>query len=305
MFTKTRITILFLVLGFLIPIAHSAPMPQRISAETLAKAVILLRHQTQAYELKGGEQFEVWYKKVGQKEAYQPKLNTMYGTGFIIRHKEVADYLVTAKHVAENLPEGGELIMNVPTGKTISINFGYMRKNPKFQGVRWFFHPSADIAIHPILFPEKVDHDYFPSDRIPENDESIPLLSTVYVLGFPLGLGVQDRLNPIAKKAQVASTITSLEALNLKKDLRFILLDEAFAQGYSGAPVFYIEDVMALNTMPPIKVGEKVHLAGILSFQVSDKSGGKISVIVPISYLWQILHSADFIQYEKNIPFSQ
>lgn len=268
--------------------------------EQLARAVVFLRNQTQAYEMKGGEKFEVWYKKVGGKEEYEPKLNTSYGTGFIIRYQG-ADYLVTAKHVAAFLLDG-EAVMNLPAGKTISLNFGSMERNNKSPGVKWFFHSSADIAIHPLLFPQKVDHDAILSNDIPKNDEEIPLLSTVYVLGFPKGLGVRERLSPIAKKAQVASAITSLETLNIRRDLKFILLDQALAQGYSGAPVFYIEDVMSSNTHPSIKVGERIHLAGIVTLQISDEHGGKISAVVPISYLREILDSADFVQYQKNIP---
>ncbi len=182
--------------------------------EQLARAVVFLRNQTQAYEMKGGEQFEVWHKKVGGKEEYEPKLNIRSGTGFIIRYQGL-DYLVTAKHVAEFLSNKGEVIMNIPAGKTISVNFDYMERSRKFPAGKWFFHSSADIAVHPLLSPQKVDHDHWLSDDIPKNDESIPLLSTVYVVGFPFGLGVHDRLNPIAKKAQVGSTITSLEALNV------------------------------------------------------------------------------------------
>ena len=249
----------------------------------------------------------IWYKKQAAKETYEPKLITQFGTGFIIRY-EAHDYIVTAKHVAEFLHNDAELLMNLPTGKTISVTFRSMEESKEAPGARWFVHPSADIALHPIVSPQKIDHDHFPSNEIPETDEPVSLLSTVYVVGFPFMLGVQDRLNPIAKKAQVGSTITSLEALNVRRDLRFLLLDQALAQGYSGAPVFYVEDLLVPNIKigdkPFLKGGERIHLIGILAAQISDEKGGKISAVVPISYLWEILHSADFIKYQKNITFS-
>jgi S1-C subfamily serine protease len=305
MMTRAKITILFLLIGFFALV--DAGKSQTIPAEKLARVVVFLRHQSQAYEIKGGERFEVWYKKQTGKEAYEPKLITQFGTGFIIRY-EAHDYVVTAKHVAEFLSNDAELVTNVPAGKTISITFNYMEKSKKFPGAKWFVHPSADIAIHPIVAPQKIDHAHFPSNEIPETDESIPLLSTVYVVGFPFGLGVHDRLNPIAKKAQVGSTITSLEALNVRRDLKFLLLDQALAQGYSGAPVFYVEDLLVpdirLGDKPFIKGGERIHLIGILAAQISDDKGGKISAVTPISYLWEILHSADFMKYQKNITSS-
>jgi len=247
---------------------------------------------------------EVWYKRAGQGGAYEPKLDVNFGTGFIIRYGN-RDYLVTAKHVADFLRGDGELVMNIPQGTTTSVSFGDMKKSRAFQGITWFSHPSADVAVCPILFEQKVDHSHFPSEAIPRIDEPMPLLSTVYVLGFPQGLGVGNRLTPIAKKAQIASAVTSLEALDIKyRGIKFVLLDQALAQGYSGAPVFFIEEVMASNVTPPIKVGERVHLAGIASLQIGDQSGGKIAAIVPISYLWEILESRDFAQHVKG-PLSK
>lgn len=305
MIIKAKITILFVLLSFFTLIAPGKS--QTIPVEKLARVVVFLRHQSQAYEIKGGERYEVWYKKQAAKDVYEPKLITKFGTGFIIRY-ETHDYIVTAKHVAEFLSNDAELVMNLPTGKTISVTFNYIKKSKKVPGAKWFFHPSADIAVHPIVSPQKIDHAHFPLSEITKTDEPISLLSTVYVVGFPFGLGVNDRLNPVAKKAQVGSTITSLEALNMRRDLKFLLLDQALAQGYSGAPVFYVEDLLVpditIGGKPFIKGGERIHLIGILSLQISDDRGGKISAVVPISYLWEILHSADFIEYQKNITIS-
>jgi len=305
MIIKTKLTILFVLLSFFTLIA--AAKSQTIPVEKLARVVVFLRHQSQAYEIKGGERYEVWYKKKEAKDVYEPKLINKFGTGFIIRY-EAHDYIVTAKHVVEFLSNDAELVMNLPAGKTISVTFRSMEESKKVPGAKWFVHPSADIALHPIVSPQKIDHAHFPSNEIPKTDEPIPLLSTVYVVGFPFGLGVHDRLNPIAKKAQVGSTITSLEALNVRRDLRFLLLDQALAQGYSGAPVFYIEDLLIpdikMGDKPFIKGGERIHLIGICTAQISDDKGGKISAVVPISYLWEILHSADFIKYQKNITIS-
>jgi len=86
MLTKKGIVILFLVSASFIPIAPTLCLAQRISVEGLARTVIFLRHQTQAYEMKGGELFELWYKKKGENKVFEAKLNTRLGTGLLIRH---------------------------------------------------------------------------------------------------------------------------------------------------------------------------------------------------------------------------
>ncbi len=214
----------------------------------------------------------------------------MTGTGFLLGHNNKL-FIVTAKHVAVNITNSGRVILNDARGKAINVSFKNLRKG----GVRWFLHPSADIAIHPVQIQQELNHTFYPSDAIPKNDLKIPLLSSVYVLGFPLGLGVNESLNPIAKKAQVASETILMKSLG-----KIILFDEAIAQGYSGSPIFYIVDVMTSNTTPSFKVDEKAILIGVLSFQVGDKMGGKISGIVPTGYIWEILNSPDFQKYETQ-----
>ena len=127
------------------------------------------------------------------------------------------------------------------------------------------------------------------------------LLTDVIVLGFPLGIGVQKSISPIAKKTQIASNVTTLPEID--PNLRFYLLDQALAQGYSGSPIFVSEDIPSGISVGnrPILAGEKITLIGILSAGLSDATGGKISVVVPISYLWEILNSDEFLKYENKL----
>ena len=209
--------------------------------------------------------------------------------------------MVTAKHVAEFLDPNSEVTINLSSGKSTNIKFTLLTQTPLIRGAKWFRHRAADIAIHPIAYPRDAKHSAFPSTDLSEVDPATPLLSTVWVLGFPLGLGTDGTLNPIAKKAQVASQVMHLPGFD--PTLKFILLDEALAQGYSGAPVIWIEDVFSSIKVgaQPIKAGERAHLIGIQVSALSDITGGKISVIVPISYLIDIFRSADFAAYEKQI----
>ena len=101
-------------------------------------------------------------------------------------------------------------------------------------GALWLQHPDlgqhADVALRP-LFPES-QYDYH---ALPHSDEAVDMDvrpgTTVFVLGFPLGLTMQGQL-PIWKQATVAS----------EPDLpvdgkQMFLIDTATREGMSGAPV--------------------------------------------------------------------
>jgi hypothetical protein len=295
--------IFVIVLMFLITMICCSTSFAGISVEELAKTVVYIRHQEQFKEMKAGVLVEVWYKKAGVNEAFEPKLLTASGTGFIIKHNN-KDYLVTAKHVTEFTNKGNaEILLNPSTGNYLTIKFNQLKMIKIIQGARWFHHPTMDISLHPMAYPsESVDVSAIPTESIAKTILPIPLLSNVCIVGFPLSLGITDRIEPLAKKVQTASGITSIENPHIRPDLKLILLDQAVAQGFSGSPVFYIKDLMATNITPPIKVGEQVRFIGIVSFGLPDNSGGKLTGIVPINNIWDILTSTEFKNYENSLP---
>ena len=277
-----------------------------VSIDSLSKTVVFLRQCSQAVEMKDGKQVEIWYRDP-ETLKMEPKLDVKSGTGLIIRYHG-RDYLVTAEHVAKALSPKTEIIMNLFGGKSVSFTFEWISQQKSAQGAKWFHHSKADISIHPLCYPLQLAQtphfDQMPIEEslFPKQSEDIPLLAPAYILGFPLRQGIQENLSPLAKKTQIASRTTSVDNPNVSPELKFILLDQALAQGYSGAPVFYIEDVMSnlLIGGQRMKKGEKLHFVGIISSTLSDSTGGKISLVVPISYLWGILESEDFRKYEQN-----
>jgi hypothetical protein len=296
---KPIFSIFFIVIFILLSVSVNL---YGISPDELALTVIFLRHQSQEFEDKGIKKLEVWYRDPATNK-YEPKFSTKSGTGFLVKHNG-RDYLVTAKHVADFLDPNSEVIINLASGKISTVKFGRLMQSPSIRGSKWFRHQVADMAVHPIGYTDKPKHISFPSLNIPGEDPEIPLLSTVWVMGFPLGLGTSEPLSPIAKKAQIASKIIYLDSPDIDPNLKFIMLDEALAQGYSGAPVIWIEDVLSSAKVGQqhLKAGERIHLIGIASMTFPDKTGGKISAIVPISYLMEIFHSSDFNAYEKQLP---
>ncbi|MBU0544575.1 MAG: serine protease [Proteobacteria bacterium] len=294
--------IFVIVLMFLITMIFCSTSFAGVSVEELAKTVVYIRQQEQFKEMKAGELVEVWYKKAGMEKEFEPKLITASGTGFIIKHNN-KDYLVTAKHVAEfTNKENAEILLNPSNGNYLTIKFNDLKKYQIIRGARWFCHPIMDIALHPMAYPvQSLSVSAIPTELIAKTTLKIPLLSNVYIIGFPLGLGINDRIEPLAKKVQTASGVTSVDPY-IRPDIKMILLDQSVAQGFSGSPVFYIQDLMSSNVTPPIKVGEQVHFIGVVSFGLPDISGGKLSGIVPVNNIWDILTSAEFKNYENSLP---
>jgi hypothetical protein len=135
-------------------------------------------------------------------------------------------------------------------------------------------------------------------DLFCDKDNPISIGTEIYILGFPLQLGITDTLSPLSKKAETASSFTSISNTYLSSDLLLILLDQGLSQGYSGAPVFISPNIsLRGNTIST----QKAKLIGIQSSTISDKTGGKISLVIPSFYIKEIFKSEEFENYEKTI----
>lgn len=272
-----------------------------ISIDNLSKTVVFLRQQLpQTIEI-DGKLAELGFRYPGTKK-FKPMLITKTGTGFIIRYNK-RDYLVTAKHIAESFLPTGEIVINLSSEKSMSITFQWLSQQKIIKGAHWFHHPEADISVHPIAYNNNFDIMAINETLYQKQGVEITLLNSSYIVGFPLGLGALEKLSPVAKEAKIASKLTSIDKPRISPDLHFILLDQALSQGYSGAPVFYVEDIMSGIRIgnQPMKGGEKLHLLGLQSMALSDETGGKISLVVPISYVWDIFESQKFRTYEKEL----
>ena len=186
-------TVYFVLISIIIPFGCDI-YSQTI--DILGKTVVFLQRESQAYEMKSGEKVEVWYKNPLTK-IFEPKILKQSGTGFIIKHNN-RDYIVTATHVAKFMDNTSEIIINVSTDSSINISFDLLGKIRLIKNARWFYHPIADIAIHPIAFPtEKLKQLSLNTSDIPKDETNIKLLSDVIILGFPLGLGVHESTSAI------------------------------------------------------------------------------------------------------------
>jgi hypothetical protein len=266
------------------------------SINELAKSAVYIREKKQVYETHAKKEYELWLKDPTTKQE-MPKLEVLSGTGFFISHNQKI-YLVTAAHVAKQLSKKAEIFVNTASGEIAVHTLGVIQK--ALPESKWFVHPIADIAIHPFGFKEKTDHILLSENMWRDETKILPIGEKVYIFGFPLNLGVQDKLSPLSKKAEVASWLTTIDMVGLDPRLLFILLDQDLAQGYSGAPVFRSPEARLSNNNDGLIIGGE-KLIGIQSMTISDKTGGKISLVVPLSYLKEIFESDEFKKYEETV----
>jgi hypothetical protein len=281
-----------IIISILILLA-STSFSYSLTKEDLAKCVVFIRESKTVNETFEGKKYEIWRKDISN-DNLSPKLQSVGGTGFLISHNHKI-YLVTAAHIAKQITKKAEIYWNAGLGKMNHFSFEFIQK--EIPGSKWFLHPSVDIAIHPFGFTEKSEHALIPEDSYISKDTHLAIGTDVYIFGFPLQLGITDILSPLSKKAETASSYTSISNMELSPDLLFILLDQDLAQGYSGAPVFTSPDMQLIgNTITT----SATKLIGIQSSTLSDTTGGKISLVIPIFYINNIFESEEFLNYEKT-----
>lgn len=273
-------------------LSGSIPIHAETFYVTAAKSVVYLKIPKPAYEQANGKWHEVYLRDSDTGNTVL-KMKTETGTGFLVRHND-ATYIVTAKHVVQDdagkVPNIGEVWVNIRGAKATSLKIPDMVKD----GHVWFLHPSTDVAVLPYYRPTTLDVDAVDTPEGWAQTNRPALLSPVFAIGFPMGLGVGETIEPVAKRCQISGpSITLDDNTNAPP---YLLLDEALAQGYSGSPVYL--------DIPPMTTEHHFKLLGVMSAVRSDISGGKVSYVAPISAMFDVFNTDEFKAYEKskNLP---
>jgi S1-C subfamily serine protease len=262
-------------------------------AQMLAPTVLWLEMQHRVWEDIGTNHLQVFYHIPNQTD-YVPKISQTFGTAFFVQHN-AHTYIVTARHVVGDPEDNGVLHLVDTNGLRQDLDLQSIRT--ALPGAKWFFHQTADIAIHPYFRPTALhvgNSDLF-EELISTNP--LPLLSPVLALGFPLNLGtIGPKISPIATSCETSSGETTIPGED--PALAFILLDKALAQGYSGAPIF--TETKGID-LPGFKAGGgQFYLIGICHSELGDAFGAKHATVVPISRLLEIFQQDDFRKYEAQ-----
>jgi len=125
--------------------------------------------------------------------------------------------------------------------------------------------------------------------------EAPPRSRIVTVVGFPLGLGVRftgpdSKISPVSQEAKPSSGLITLNRFDTKTPCDVFLLDNPGIGGFSGAPLFILPGTYTQG--PGIAFSRTTLFVGLMHGTVADKTGGKLAVVVPSSFVVETLKEA-------------
>ncbi len=213
------------------------------------------------------------------------------GTGFLVADDKMP-YLVTAKHVSTILHPNS--VATVRDSNDVPYSFLLSQVSASEGKLLWYYHPEADVAVIPLLLKgtpgEKLVGRFIPVEMLQKELKAPQRERPLVVMGFPLALGTTAHFSPITSESKSASGLVRIQPPN-EPEQTFFLLDKPSIGGFSGAPVFLMPwpftDSPALN-MP--NIDEKASIVGLVKGTISDETGGKLALIVPIHYVLQTIN---------------
>jgi hypothetical protein len=179
-------------------------------------------------------------------------------------------YLVTAGHASAETNQDSRLWYRDPSGKSQWVSLkGFFQGS----GNPWHRDAVSDLAIAklPVVDGTEIYLDHFKELAISLASicqETPPRTTAIVTAGFPLAIGAQNDISPLAVVGHVASRETS--AGNSWGNEPIIFCSPALAQGTSGGPAF-LQSV----------ADDGLTVVGMYIGVVNDLSGAKLSKMVP------------------------
>jgi len=249
--------------------------------DELSRSVIQLTDDIGVFEEVGTNRLQVFWKQPNTN-VFVPKPYVVGGTALLVGSRKGLPFIVTAKHIATQISQNGTVYLG-KTNEVLKIRFG------DFVGAQnWIHHPLADISVHAMnpVSPRPasvglwiIPFHLFTNSLAPPRDIELA------ILGFPFGLGVEGMFSPISRQSKAASGILT------EGGVRYFLLQDPSIDGYSGGPVFTVKNPyflsMSVNGQPmPIQImpSPPENFWGVISATKSDRSGGKMAIVIPASY---------------------
>lgn len=204
-----------------------------------------------------------------------------FGTGTIINHKN-RYFLITATHVAKELKKDSRIVIETKGNTSITLDLRYLTKD---MNLKWMDHPEADVSIIQ-LFPYNSDIEQrfkkcsFPSFLIYKEKINLSKEQNVIFFGFPIKDFEKNQFSLISIYANLSSGLIKGIRSDNNKGCYFFFLDKPSMDGFSGGSVF------SLYTKSKM-------LIGIVHGTTSDKTGGKLAIITPSFYIWELLEGLE------------
>jgi hypothetical protein len=192
------------------------------------------------------------------------------GTGFFVAlpSTRVDDilftYLVTAKHVADNVEGDFWVRQNLVSGPAVAVDCS---------AAQWTRHPtdmSADVAVLPWPLQARVDHLAIPVDMMIPNRKDlagrlIGVGDEVFLTGVFVSAYGKQRNMPIVRKGNIAMLPEDKIPTADLGEIDAYLVEAHSSGGISGSPVFVRETIQVPVVMKPKETGgepENVFILG-------------------------------------------
>lgn len=193
--------------------------------------------------------------------------------------------IVTASHVAKTTTLLTNIILANNDGKSMEIPLSQLGdiKYPKH-------HSEADISVFPIITTNDVlkllQGRFFPYNHFNLEKRCVSRDVELTSIGFPKGIGTQDYFSPLSYRTFASSAFITYPRADESIFQTFFFSENPSTGGYSGRPVFnlgyvYI-DVMCITKAQTI-------CYGFVHGNISDKTGGKITMVTPAFYLKDLI----------------
>lgn len=255
-------------------------------------AVVFLKDSIVRTENYQGKEYEIYLKDKNSQQQFPLKAQ-ISGTGFIV-NKDLDNFLVTAQHVALGMTSSTILQFRGRSEAKISVKLDDIKK----AGSRWYYHPTADVAVLPLNLSaaNNMNSEFSVFDFWNLIDSGIApnRFEDIIVAGFPLGLGISyNAVSPISKRVRVASDMVILNRFDTGKPNHFFLLDDPSVSGFSGGPVIHfnksIESLDKKSYLPG-----SIFVLGLVHGTLNDPKdrAGRFAAIVPSNIIVETINSA-------------
>ena len=211
------------------------------------------------------------------------------GTGTLIVFHDKT-YVLTAKHVADDITINGMIVVKGDGDTPVVIPIKKLVSNSKLD---WKNHPKADIAIFEIVPQDKQTWTILRQRFLPleffSKEKAAPSRDLFLIsIGFPLGLGIHEHFSPLTFESKASSGLLSLPRADTKTIQTFFALENPSVGGYSGCPVV---DLSILKAGAMTTSGDGTCFYGVMHGTISDKTGGKIALVTPSFYVYELFNS--------------